>query len=626
MFTPRCTGRDSKPAAQPYSLLFFLVLTPTLFGADPIPTTAEDFVLPGTQPNTLPQEIRLENQCSLCHNVEAIGRAWQGSIKAHGGRDPLFTAALAIADQQAPGSGEYCIRCHMPRGWLAGRGTPSDGSAITAGDRESVNCAFCHQQVDPIYEHGVSPAIDESVLNALGDFEPDQVHNGSYVIDPDPSHLRGPFNNADSPHSWYFSPFHQSTDICANCHDSGNPLLSRDVDDTYQLNAYNTTAPSYEKSEQFPLDRTWSEWSQSAFAQGPIDMGGRFGGNKTMVSTCQDCHMPDTSGRASNWYAFGIYRDDLPQHHFNGSSTWQLDAIANLFPEEVDVFRIEDAKQRNLDMIRNAASLEVSQSGEWLKVRVINETGHKLPTGFPDGRRMWINVVYKENTGLVIDERGNYNFGTGDLDAASTSVYEAVLGMDEGMAAATNLPPGPSYHFILNNTVIRDSRIPPRGFTNAGFASVQAAPVDYAYNDGVHWDDTYYSIPSSATTAEVTVYFQSTSKEYITFLRDANQTNSAGQTAYDEWLASGKSPPVDMSSDTLTLIDVHPLDFDADGDVDNGDLAMVQDCASGPYVPYGRSCFPADLDVDGDVDQQDFGKMQRCLSGPGMAPDFACLD
>ena len=136
-----------------FSIVFMCCLSALAGGAsaDPLPSTSEDFVLPGTQPNTLPLEIRLENQCSLCHTVEAIGLSWRGTMKAHGGRDPLFTAAMAVANQDAPGSGELCIRCHMPRGFLAGRGTLTDRSAMHPDDLGSVNCAFCHAQVDPIY-------------------------------------------------------------------------------------------------------------------------------------------------------------------------------------------------------------------------------------------------------------------------------------------------------------------------------------------------------------------------------------------------------------------------------------------------------------------------------------------
>lgn len=63
--------------------------------------------------------------------------------------DPLFYACLAIAEQDAPGSSDLCIRCHTPQGWLEGRSVPTDGSALNVSDREGVTCDFCHKMVKP---------------------------------------------------------------------------------------------------------------------------------------------------------------------------------------------------------------------------------------------------------------------------------------------------------------------------------------------------------------------------------------------------------------------------------------------------------------------------------------------
>ena len=49
------------------------------------------------------------------------------------------------------------------------------------------------------------------------------------------------------------------------------------------------------------------------------------------------------------------------------------------------------------------------------------------------------------------------------------------------------------------------------------------------------------------------LYYQSTSKEYVEFLRDENITNDWGTTLYDLWFANGKSPPVAMVADTFII-------------------------------------------------------------------------
>lgn len=62
-----------------------------------------------------------------------------------------------------------------------------------------------------------------------------------------------------------------------------------------------------------------------------------------------------------------------------------------------------------------------------------------------------------------------------------------------------------------------------------------------------------------------------------------------------------------------------PPDFDCDADVDQDDLAIFVDCATGSGVPLAPGappvCQDADLDDDGDVDQDDFGIFQRSYTG-----------
>ncbi len=65
--------------------------------------------------------------------------AWQGSMMAQAGRDPLFFAALDVANAGAANAGEYCLRCHMPSGWLKGRSSTPDGSEMEGQDREGIS-------------------------------------------------------------------------------------------------------------------------------------------------------------------------------------------------------------------------------------------------------------------------------------------------------------------------------------------------------------------------------------------------------------------------------------------------------------------------------------------------------
>jgi hypothetical protein len=216
-------------------------------------------------------------------------------------------------------------------------------------------------------------------------------------------------------------------------------------------------------------------------------------------------------------------------------------------------------------MLQNAAEMTVTQQAKRLKVHIVNNTGHKLPTGYPEGRRMWINVKFYDEAMTLISESGAYEEATGVLTHdAEIKVYETKPGLDEDLAQLLGLDPGPSFHFVLNNKIFKDNRVPPRGFANGAYADFGGAPVAYAYVDGQYWDETYYAIPPRAASAEVTLYYQSTSKEFVEFLRDENATNETGQQLYDLWNENGKCPPEAMASATLALQLLHSGDAGAD--------------------------------------------------------------
>ena len=369
--------------------------------------------------------------------------------------------------------------------------------------------------------------------------------------------------------------------MCATCHDVSNPAFTAQPDGTYALNDLDTPHETFDKYDMFPVERTYSEWLQSDFALGPIEMGGRFGGEKTAVSTCQDCHMPD-----QNTYACRVdpvVRKDMPQHAFNGGNNWVINAVRSLYSDGDTGLTADlaaDSIARAEEMLQNASDLELYEDGSTLTVRVINQSGHKLPTGYPEGRRMWVNVRFLDAGGALVAERGAYDDMTAVLNVGDTKVYEAKLGVDSAVSAATGIPEGESFHFAVNNVWIKDNRIPPRGFTNAGFESVQAAPVAHTYLDGQYWDNTDYAIPAGATQAEVRVYFQLVSKEYIEFLRDANDESvgdplnpSSGEIAYEQWELHGKSPKVEMDFQTIVFTGGCLPDFTGDGQLDFFDVS-----------------------------------------------------
>ena len=52
---------------------------------------------------------------------------------------------------------------------------------------------------------------------------------------------------------------------------------------------------------------------------------------------------------------------------------------------------------------------------------------------------------------------------------------------------------------------------------------------------------------AAATQAEVTLYYQTASREYVEFLRDENVTTSSGNILFDLWNDVNRSTPVEMA-------------------------------------------------------------------------------
>jgi len=231
-----------------------------------------------------------------------------------------------------------------------------------------------------------------------------------------------------------------------------------------------------------------------------------------------------------------------------------------------------------------------------------------VPTGFPDGRRMWVNVKFMTAQDQIALEHGEFDFTTGSLvNPGDTKVYEIKLGIDAAQSLATGLPEGETFHFVLANTIAKDNRIPPRGFSNTIAVENQTVPVGATFIDGQHWDDTLFAIPVCATQAVVTVYYQLVSDEYIAFLRDTNVTDNRGQVAFDLWddpLVGNHGGPVVMDMGTLAVSFAgNPADLDGDGMVGINDFLMLL-AIWGP-CPAAGPC-AGDLDCDGTVGITDF--------------------
>lgn len=568
-----------------------------------VPLTLVDFHLSGTQVGDVsPVNIMTSGNCAGCHsNFDPVTEpylSWEGSLMGQAGRDPLFFAQMTTANQDVENAGYFCLRCHVPNSFQSGAAYDPSGSSLTAYDADGVSCHLCHSMVDPIYKPGISPKEDLSILAGLEDV-PQNYGNAMFVLDPY-GQRRGPRENPQALHEFINSPFHKTGEFCGTCHDVGNVAISKQPDGSYWYNAIDTPTPSEDLHTMFPLERTYSEWKLSAFADGGVDMGGRFGGTGgPVVSTCQDCHMPKAAGASS---IFSPSHPDTARHEFAGASSWALEMIKLYTAEDPNVnpAALDAGIAAAKNMVQRAATLNATQLAGRLTVRVTNESGHKLPTGHIEGRRVFVNVQMFNASDALVREYGHYDWETAELDESSTSVYEMHVGLSPEAAGATGYPAGVTTHMALANVIEKDSRIPPRGFSNAAYEAAGAPAVNWAYADGQHWDDTCFSTPSGAVRAVARVYYQTVTKHYIEALRDANVTDDWGEILHDLWLNTDKGAPVLITSYEIALAPFLAGDADGDGAVDFADLNLVLS----EYGQTGR-CLSGDVTVDELVSFQD---------------------
>lgn len=498
--------------------------------------TAEVF-MPGMQPKESGIEFVKVQQCKMCHSRTDNGQAdpflsWQSGMMSLAAKDPVFRASLTIANQDIEGVGEFCLRCHAPRGWLEDRSKPADGSALNQEDMYGVSCDICHRLVDP---------LSSEARNLVKDVPPGY---GNAMIVADPSNtVRGPYSDAKGamPHNTKISEYHASSNLCANCHITSNPLQADDI----------KTQPPHSFGH---IERTYSEWVLSDFPSQ---------GHK---GTCQSCHYEqvEKGGQASRFGS--VHRPYFVQHGPVGGSTWVQDATWLIWNgRDMDRKALDLGKERALKLLKTAASLSIKPTSKGQAVlRITNLTGHKLPTGYPEGRRMWVNVQFFNSSGKMLKEIGKYGNKKDTilnkdieaptlLDLEQTRVYECLPAISEEQAKKFGKKPGKSFHFVLNDIIAKDNRIPPKGFKNSTFKEHLSAPVDAAYADGQHWDDVQLELPSECNRIVAKLMYQSVSWEYIKFLVEENRTDDWGKRLYEAWDKTGKCEPVAIAEIETSL-------------------------------------------------------------------------
>lgn len=525
-----------------------------------------DFTPHGTQPGLVYDIQPPEPQCSSCHAVAGGDppssstfrpfSTWAGSMMANATRDPVFMAALDVANHDVPGVGDYCLRCHTPRGWLMGHvvkpgfGTPGDpvkgaAACLLGGtydapddlnsDYGGVTCHFCHRMMptgpngEPGYTDNGNAWVDDLECANTGGGPP--CRRGPYAYDD---------GTTEPPHEWEYSAYHTQSEFCGVCHNVSTP--DTDVGPLKTLKLGDGT----DTGHPFPIERTFSEWQQSQYSQAP-------------QQTCESCHMPQSEDPDATACSYRINNrtGNMPMHTFVGGNTWVPAIIKGEYGAGLDIGGNDrtGSLTQTIDWAREllgtAASVDTTiqtytpatgttPGAMSLQVKVTNLTGHKLPTGYSEGRRMWINLQVRDANGGLVFESGAYDASTGMLTHdVQSRVYEVLQGIwnyhGTGTCDIQDAGGDPMFHFTLNDCIALDSRIPPLGFTPATAADPNGydlRPVGATYPETspgsgilVNYDVAPYnlSIPAGTVgplTATARLYYQTASNYYIEFLRN----------------------------------------------------------------------------------------------------------
>jgi hypothetical protein len=431
--------------------------------------------------------------------------------------------------------------------------------------------------------------------------------SGQYFVSPDAA-KRASFADASARHQMLYSRFHKSKYMCATCHDVSNPILANLGLSGLPDLGTGLITEQYSAANYFHVERTFSEFMLSAYGQqGGAATNPEFqiqgAPDITHAAKCQDCHMRDVVGKGAD-KRDAILRPEesvehpqsgQPLHDLTGGNAWVSAVLASAIPGSPNYDATNDAllnqgpavltldlnqgegidpaallagvdrSKQQLLLAATIKNLSYNASNGALSFQLQNNSAHKLISGFPEGRRMFINIKAYAGGSLVY-EVNPYDAAAGTLkgldypylgqglpDPVSLGANEAYV--DElvyEMKPSSNELTGEAktFHFALATGRYKDNRIPPKGFDIGGAAERISVPVvggkdapglytSAEYAGG--YDEVSLTIPVTADTLEVNLYYQTTSREYIEFLRDEingtgnltlNGTGAGGDPAY----------------------------------------------------------------------------------------------
>jgi hypothetical protein len=267
-----------------------------------------------------------------------------------------------------------------------------------------------------------------------------------------------PYQQMDaSKHKGFHQAMFVRSEMCATCHDVTNALPIKNTVGRW--------------AGGFPIERTYTEWTTSRYADRP----GNANFDPKFKRDCQSCHMQQDYGQPGT--AQTLYKDGHPlpigqeavatdgkprpffTHHFVGGNAFvprligkDVDQSGNVSPwPELSTFSFSSADHKSVysrgfwthrerkgayaqqqrlawDRLRHVLSMDVSGPATAaagtevpLSINVANTgSGHNFPTGFPEGRIAWLAVhAYDLSTGKELLLRDSFwkrtSLGIGNL-------------------------------------------------------------------------------------------------------------------------------------------------------------------------------------------------------------------
>jgi hypothetical protein len=490
--------------------------------------------------------------CVNCHAPDPAGHAlvdenglsvspvwdWQATLMANSARDPFWRAKVAHEGLVNPAHRDEiehtCTACHAPQGYheaLFADPAAHYTMADLLGDPlglDGVGCTGCHA-IDNVglagRSNGDLPINTEGV--AWGGFENpwDGLMSGQTGFIPAyGSHMR-------------------TSEVCTSCH---------------SLYSHTQDLTGAETGQVFFEQATYLEWVNSAY-------------NAENVQ-CQTCHMPLVAGGAiaatqPNW----LFPQRFGRHHFVGGNAFMLklmrdNAVAldlSASPAQFDTtiartvrsLTTETAELRLVQL--PAATGEVA-----FEVEVINKVGHKFPSGYPS-RLAFLEFTVRDADGDELFRSGGWaddEVVGRDPAPAVEPHHDLITSPDQVMIyefAFADVSGAPSTVLERASTVLKDNRLPPRGFStlHAAYDTVAVGPGaaedpnfnrSLAGHEGTGSDRVTYRVPvgsyRGAVTAEVALHYVAVPARWVEAMfsyASASPDIAAFQSMYE---AADRSP------------------------------------------------------------------------------------